>query len=697
MNPSEIVVYSGALMAAVAAVVVSFRGSSSVARGFFIAGMAAFAFEALFGGMWIASNSPGKTLFWEISTLVAKSVLPGIWLAFSLSYARGAARASLFSSRFALAAVVVLPLVLTIELSRELAIVTANGAVGVPFMTTAKVLSATLLIPNVLILMNLERTIRAAIGTMRWRIKFVFLGLAVIFGARIYTESQTLLFSVNILSLIQLEAAALVVGCLLIGVGYVRQGFGEIDVYPSGAAIRSSLTVLVSGIYLLIVGLLAQVAAKFGGTPAFPLQALILMLGLAGLTMLLLSDRVRQQTQLFVSRHFKRPQHDFRIIWTKLTQTTAFVLDEQALCGSVSRLVSKTFNALSVAIWLTDESQERLVRANSSENLIGAASVGTPAAIDSVPPPITDPRPFELENSSLAWAAPIKAAVTPQFPDGGKMLCVPLVAAEQCLGIMVVADRVHGVAYTAEEMDLLKCIGDQVGTALLSIRLAKQLMLAKELEAFQTISAFFIHDLKNAASTLGLMLQNLPNHFDDPSFREDALRGMGRAAERINGIIARLSNLRHGLQLTLSELDVNSLLKGAIANLNGSSGVEIITNFAALPLISGDREKLESVMTNLLLNAKEAAGPGGKIGIETFREDNVVNFSVADNGSGMSAEFIEKSLFRPFRTTKKKGLGVGMFQAKMIVDAHGGRIQVKSEPGAGTTFRVTLPVRPSSK
>jgi putative PEP-CTERM system histidine kinase len=246
-------------------------------------------------------------------------------------------------------------------------------------------------------------------------------------------------------------------------------------------------------------------------------------------------------------------------------------------------------------------------------------------------------------------------------------------------------------------MDLLKCIGDQVGTALLSIRLAKQLMLAKELEAFQTISAFFIHDLKNAGSTLGLMLQNLPDHFDDPAFREDALRGIDRAAERINGIIARLSNLRHDLQLTMTELDVNSLLKNAIANLNGSSGVEIITNFAAVPLICGDREKLESVMTNLLLNAKDATGPGGKVEIETFREDDVVNFSVADNGSGMSADFIEKSLFRPFRTTKKKGLGVGMFQAKVIVDAHGGRIQVKSEPGAGTTFRVTLPVQRSNQ
>jgi putative PEP-CTERM system histidine kinase len=695
MSPSAAVLYVAAFTAAVAALVVSFRSSSSLARVCFVAGMLGFALEALFGGIWMTAESPSSAVSWETAVLIIRSLLPAIWLAFSLTYARGAARTTLSSSRFTLSAALALPLILTIEFSRELAVVTANPTLPVPLATMAKLLSATWLISNVLILMNLERTIRAAVGTMRWRIKFVFLGLAVIFGTRIYTETETLLFSVNILSLIQLEAPALVIGCLLIGVAYVRQGFSEIDVYPSGAAIRSSITALVCGIYLLIVGLLARVVAKIGGAPAFPLQALILMLGLAGLTALLLSDRIRLRIQLFVSRHFKRPQHDFRVIWTKLTQTTAAVLDEQALCGSAGRLISETFNALSVSIWLTDESQERLVRADCAT--ASATHARVPLVIESVPSTTTDSRPFELETSNLTWAAPIKAAVIPQFPEGGKTLCVPLIAAERCFGVTVVADRVHGIPYTMEEKDLLECIGDQVATTLLSIRLANQLALAKELEAFQTISAFFVHDLKNAASTLGLMLQNLPVHFDDPAFRDDALRGISRAAERINGIIARLSNLRHGLQLSLSEVDLNALLKEAIANLNGTFKAEVITDFGKLPLVRGDRDKLESVMTNLLLNARDAAGPAGKIRVETFTGDNAVNFSVADNGCGMSAEFVEKSLFRPFQTTKEKGLGVGMFQAKMIVDAHGGKIQVKSKPDSGTTVRVTLPVRPSSQ
>ena len=92
---------------------------------------------------------------------------------------------------------------------------------------------------------------------------------------------------------------------------------------------------------------------------------------------------------------------------------------------------------------------------------------------------------------------------------------------------MIIADRVNGVPYSVEEMDLLKCIGDHVAAGLLQLRLTEELMHGRELEAFQAMSTFFVHDLKNAASSLSLMLQNLPEHFDDPEFREDALRGIG--------------------------------------------------------------------------------------------------------------------------------------------------------------------------
>ena len=122
--------------------------------------------------------------------------------------------------------------------------------------------------------MNIERTFRAAVGTMRWRIKFVVLGLAVIFGARIYTRSQALLFSDYSPSQLIVESTALLIGCALIAVAYVRTGFNEIEVYPSRAVLHTSVTVLLTGAYLFVVGVLAQVVARFGGTAGFPDRSL---------------------------------------------------------------------------------------------------------------------------------------------------------------------------------------------------------------------------------------------------------------------------------------------------------------------------------------------------------------------------------------------------------------------------------------
>ena len=225
----------------------------------------------------------------------------------------------------------------------------------------------------------------------------------------------------------------------------------------------------------------------------------------------------------------------------------------------------------------------------------------------------------------------------------------------------------------------------------MNLRLTDEITRGKELEAFQAMSAFFVHDLKNAASTLSLMLQNLPVHFDDPLFRKDVLRGIGEATDRINTVISRLTSLRH-LELNLSEVDVNVLVDEAVKALNGAPNLKVVKQLALRPKLKLDRDQFGSVITNLLLNARDAVGPVGEIKIETTQSDNWAVVSIADNGCGMSPAFLKSSLYRPFRTTKKKGLGIGMFQSKVIVEAHKGRITVESEPAVGTTFRLMLPL-----
>jgi signal transduction histidine kinase len=118
----------------------------------------------------------------------------------------------------------------------------------------------------------------------------------------------------------------------------------------------------------------------------------------------------------------------------------------------------------------------------------------------------------------------------------------------------------------------------------------------------------------------------------------------------------------------------------------------MIKELHPLPAIVADGDQLQSVIINLLLNAREAVGKSGQIRVATSQSDGRAVLSVADNGCGMTPAFLKHSLFRPFQTTKKKGLGIGMFQSKMIVEAHRGSIQVESHPDKGTTFRVSLPL-----
>jgi putative PEP-CTERM system histidine kinase len=415
------------------------------------------------------------------------------------------------------------------------------------------------------------------------------------------------------------------------------------------------------------------------------------------LAVLLLSDRARQSLQLFVSRHFKRPQHDFRQIWARFTRSLSVAMDETALGTIAARLISETFGALSVSTWLFDEHGERLIRVSSTSDADQAPNHDSTTSVAgrelNSAELIKLSRPFDLGRAKEKWARDLMERSNRQFRTGGSPICVPLVDGESWLGVIVLADRVRGLGYSAEEMDLLKCIGEQVTATLLKLRLTEEIMERKELEAFQTMSAFLIHDLKNAASTLGLMLENLPTHFDNPAFREDAFRGIGSAANRINQLISRMNALRHELRLKPAELDLNLVVTEALATLNGTLENKLVTKFDQVPKILADGQQLQSVCTNLLLNACDAVGMNGRITVKTTRQGDWVALSVTDDGCGMSEQFIKNSLFRPFRSTKKKGLGIGMFQSKTIVEAHQGKIHVESELGVGTTFRVMLPLK----
>jgi signal transduction histidine kinase len=153
--------------------------------------------------------------------------------------------------------------------------------------------------------------------------------------------------------------------------------------------------------------------------------------------------------------------------------------------------------------------------------------------------------------------------------------------------------------------------------------------------------------------------------------------------------------LRHELKIQPAPADLNELVRSVLSGLENAPTQRLVTEFQNVPPLPLDRDQFGKVVTNLVLNAIEASPADAEVRIGTQPTADGAVLTVVDHGCGMSPEFLHRSLFRPFQTTKKTGLGIGMFQSRMIVEAHRGRIAVASEQGKGTTFQVFLPAAAS--
>lgn len=692
------------LLAVLLALAAFFRTHWSVPRTCFVAGMGLLAADSMLGALAADALRPDQAVGWVRWKLVTLSLLPAVWLPFSLSYARGSDRQWFARWRIWPALVCLAPIAVSLLFfGRLLGPILQKETFGqwaVSLNAPGLALSLLVLVSAILILMNLEFTFRAAVGTMRWRIKFMILGVGLVFVVHAYTCSETLLFRAVDLSLQGVNSGALLLGCLLVGRSLMRMGHFEVDVYPSQAVLHSSLTVLLAGAYLMAVGVFAKGVAVLGGDFTLQIRVFLGLVSLVVLAILLLSDRVRLHIRRFISRHFQRPQFDYRTLWKTFTEGTVRRLEQTDLCNAIVKLISATFQTLSVTIWLVDELKERLLFGAStslSPESAGRFVDDTAAAASAIKALSEGHRPVDLDGARESWAAVIRRLHPEEFRKGGNRLAVPLMAGEELLGVMLLGDRVGGVSFSMQDLDVLTSIGEQAAASLLNIRLSQSLAHAKQLEAFQAMSAFFVHDLKNATSTLSLMLKNLPVHFADPNFREDALRGIGRTVTYLNDLIDRLGLIRRELTIQPVACDLNAVVLEALTCLDGGPEIELVKELRPLPRVMVDPAQMRTVVTNLALNARDASGLGGRITVSTSRQNNHVVLSFADNGCGMSPEFVRDSLFRPFTTTKKNGIGIGMFQCRIMVEANRGRIEVASQPGKGTTFRVLIPAHGNSE
>src|SRR2546428_1631835 len=231
----------------------------------FIGGMLALGAESALNGLSVRAGSPEEIVYWQWLRLMASAFFPGFWLIFSLCYSRGNYREFLRRWRATWIGAFVIPIGIALGFGDQAissVVRLAPGSVWTLIMGwPGKALNLAGLLGAVLVLMNLERTFRASVGTMRWRIKYLMLGLAVLFGTKIYVTSQALLYSAIQLPLVTVSAAASFVTCSLVALSLFRSSLSEVDTYPSLAVLRHSMTALLAGSYLLLVGLLAKAVA----------------------------------------------------------------------------------------------------------------------------------------------------------------------------------------------------------------------------------------------------------------------------------------------------------------------------------------------------------------------------------------------------------------------------------------------------
>jgi putative PEP-CTERM system histidine kinase len=687
--------------------------------------MALFALEAALTGLVYQALSLEDFLLRQRMQLLAASFLPAVWLLFSVSFARANYAEQIAKWKWLLLLSFLLPVSLVTLFGRAFfagpLVPAGKLALFIPVGWSGYAWHLLWVVFAVMILMNLERTFRHATGHMRWQTKFMFLGIGGIFGTHLFTDSQVVLFNGVNIGLDVVDLGALLVADVLILRSLFRGRPLNVSVHLSHQFLYGSFTVLIVGIFFISVGVVAWFSLHSAWITNIHVAIFLILVAIMGIAAILLSDRLRMRRKRFISRHFKRPQYDYQKIWEGFTERTASVTQMRDLCDVIVKMVSETLEILSVSIWLVDEKQERLS--------FGGSTVFTAADIEKlkffgqggaelVRAMIDQTMPVDLEGREDDWMEDLKRTYGFEETKESRIrYCVPLNAAGQLIGIMTLSQKVFYESLSFEESELIKTIADQAAAGLLNLRLSERLRQTRELEAFQAMSAFFMHDLKNLASKLSLVTQNLPVHMDNPEFRTDALQTISQSVSKINAMSSRLSLLSQKLELAFKETDLNEVVAATVSDVKDYVQAPISQHLGAVPLLSIDREQIHKVLDNLLMNANDALGeigrcrpngaggvvsttgvvpaPGeeGRITVTTNCTDNWAEIAVGDNGCGMSREFIEKSLFRPFQTTKKQGMGIGLYHCKTIVEAHGGRIEVKSEAGRGTTFKVLLPVK----
>ncbi|RME62799.1 MAG: PEP-CTERM system histidine kinase PrsK, partial [Alphaproteobacteria bacterium] len=450
-------------------------------------------------------------------------------------------------------------------------------------------------------------------------------------------------------------------------------------------------SLLATGAYLLLMAAAGYYLREFGGDWGTLLQVGFLAAALILLLVLAFSGRVRSQFRVFFTKHFFSYRYDYREVWLRFIRTVSDTSGALDLDHRVIQAVAEMFDSPGGALWLHEDGEYVLAaRWNWRTAAAGREAEDGPLAR------FLAARQWAVDLNELrdgagdygdlpvpAWAA----------EDGAAWLIVPLVHHERLIGFLVLSQPRARRPLNWEDHDLLKTVGRQAASYLAERQSQEALGQAHQFEAFNRRFAFIMHDLKNLVSQLSLLVRNAERHADNPEFRADMLATLRASVDKMNDLLAKLRRATDAIRRD-ERFALRPLLEAVVREKGAAHNSLTLSWQGGDVMLAGDRERLEQVFAHLLQNAIDASKADAPIRVVVRQGEETVEVDVADEGCGMSEQFVRSELFRPFRSTKAAGFGIGAYEARELVRSLGGKLRVRSKVGEGTVMTVVLPCTP---
>jgi putative PEP-CTERM system histidine kinase len=535
----------------------------------------------------------------------------------------------------------------------------------------------------------LEQIFRNVEVDSRWNIKPLCLGLAGAFLFDLYIFSQSVLFNSLDQDALNIRGAmhALVAPLLLLSSSRRTDWIQKIRLSPKAAF--HSATLLIAGLYLLFISGVGYYVRYFGGDWGRALQLGLVFLALIVLMVLALSGSIRAKLRVLVGKHFFRYRYDYREEWLRFTNALSVKDSPQEMGQQVVRGLADMLESPGGGLWMQDK---------GGVNLSQVAHWNFPVSrdLEEVDSPLCqfmmasgwvvnleEFRSFPGRYGSLVL--PTWLHSVPQA-----WLVVPLVIGDELIGFVVLASARTRIDVNWEINDLLKTAGRQAASFLAQMQATEALLEVRKFDAFNRMSAFVVHDLKNIVTQLSLMMKNAKRLSGNPEFQQDMLITVENSLDRMRQLMLQL---REGATppgkafgVSLDEI----VKRIAAVALSRERVLEVEVKESVLT--RGHDERLERILGHVVQNAFDATGPGGRVWLTLERASGQAQVVVGDTGHGMTPEFIEHRLFKPFQTTKQAGMGIGAYESFQYVQELGGRIDVESQMNVGTIVTIRLPL-----